>query len=577
MLQIANSYQQHRLVSISSPNYLFNDAFLSTTIPNDSYFNHQWHLDNIGQNPPDGDVDADIDAPEAWNLETGSSEIIVAVIDTGVDIDHPDLDDNMWININESLGDANVDGRPGVMGFDDDGDGLTDEDSMGRQPGEFGYSNDLVNDDDENGYNDDIFGYDFAGSDGSDPDSDPDDVFGHGTGCAGLVAAESNNNVGVAGVCWNCKTMAVKLGTDDGAWVSVEVAAESICYAVDNGASVLSNSWSSPGTDPILVDCIKYARNSGRNGKGCVIVFASGNYGYLFTSPNFPALLDQVISVGSTTENDTIWTYSQWGSQLDVVAPSNTTGCGQTSTLVTTDVVGSGGCNSGSYPDFLDDGYTRFFGGTSGACPQVAGLAALILSQNPELRAAEVQSLIQAGAQDQVGPTPVSTPTSGEDVEGWDAYYGWGRINAHTALAMETALPGPTRGLSRFVLGNGSPTPTPLAAFDQFGFLYLTGNLKGTHVPTRYNVQNQTPIPTPDPTKDEFYLQNGDGTPVALFDAENGDLFIAGEVHTHRTVPTPHPSNGEFRVRNPEGTPVALITEEGDLYLRGDYFNESSP
>jgi hypothetical protein len=137
-----------------------------STFPDDTLFNDLWGMHNTGQTG--GTVDADIDAPEAWDICTGSSEIIVAVIDTGVGYTHPDLAANMWVN------EAEYNGTPGV-------------------------------DDDGNGYIDDIYGYDFRNNDG-----DPMDDHYHGTHCAGTIGGIGNNGEGVAGVCWDVRIMAVK-------------------------------------------------------------------------------------------------------------------------------------------------------------------------------------------------------------------------------------------------------------------------------------------------------------------------------------------------------------------------------
>jgi len=177
--------------------------------PNDPLFYALWGMHNTGQymcGGPGGTVDADIDAPEAWDIKTDASDIIVAVIDSGVDYEHEDLAANMWTNPVEEIGDKNGDGRPGVADVDDDGDGLVDEDSEGRSWWEDGWTNDLIDDDDENGYNDDIYGYDFCTIGEKERDSDPmddDPLGGHGTLMAGTIGAVGDNGVGVVGVCWN--------------------------------------------------------------------------------------------------------------------------------------------------------------------------------------------------------------------------------------------------------------------------------------------------------------------------------------------------------------------------------------
>ena len=111
------------------------------TTPNDTYFMHQYALSQR--------KDHDVNGPLAWDLSQGDSTVALAIVDTGVDWHHPDLADNIWQNEDEQIGDANSDGYPGIVGVDDDGDGLIDEDSEGREPGDSGYTNDLKDDDDE--------------------------------------------------------------------------------------------------------------------------------------------------------------------------------------------------------------------------------------------------------------------------------------------------------------------------------------------------------------------------------------------------------------------------------------------
>ncbi|MCM8531962.1 MAG: S8 family serine peptidase, partial [Lentisphaeraceae bacterium] len=147
------------------PNYL---KSIGSTIPNDSNFSSLWGMNNSN--------DIDIDAPEAWQIQTGSDEITVGVIDTGVSYTHPDLSDNIWTN-----------------------DGETGTDSNGKNKATNGI------DDDGNGYIDDVYGWDFYNN-----DNNPDDDNGHGTHCAGTIGAEGNNNLGVAGVSWNVKIMPLK-------------------------------------------------------------------------------------------------------------------------------------------------------------------------------------------------------------------------------------------------------------------------------------------------------------------------------------------------------------------------------
>ncbi len=213
-------------IVLVEPNY----RYKLTLIPNDTLFNNLWGMRNTGQ--AGGLPDADIDATDAWDIETGDSDIIVAVIDSGVDYTHPDLNGNMWVNLPE------LNGQPGV-------------------------------DDDGNGYIDDIYGYDFAGAQQANPndgDGDPCDVFGHGTHVAGTIGAVGNNNRGVAGVCWDVRLMALKVGADDGgSSLVLSDAILAIEYAIDMGADVINASWGGDSTtySVAMRDAIAQARNAG--------------------------------------------------------------------------------------------------------------------------------------------------------------------------------------------------------------------------------------------------------------------------------------------------------------------------
>jgi len=162
-------YNSREDILYAEPDY---EIKVDSTFPNEIYspgrFNDLWGMHNTGQTHPVygggtsyGTAGADIDAPEAWDIITDANDIIVAVIDSGVNYAHPDLAANMWKTIEEP-NDANDDGFFGEKGKDDDGDGLTDEDSEGREPGDPNWTNDLFEDDDENGFANDIYGYDFS-------------------------------------------------------------------------------------------------------------------------------------------------------------------------------------------------------------------------------------------------------------------------------------------------------------------------------------------------------------------------------------------------------------------------------
>ena len=230
---------------------------------------------------------------------------------------------------------------------------------------------------------------------------------GHGTACAGIVGAD-DNSIGIIGVAPGVKILPINI-EPDGFSGNDEISL-AIRWAADR-ADVLSCSWgnNSSNDSPDIVSALRYARNYGRDGKGCVEVFAAGNYwGYNnISNVSFPARLDSVLAVGALDKNGNICSYSQRGSGLNIMA------FGGNSDIVTTDISGSSG--------YAASNYTYTFGGTSAACPQVAGVAALMLSANPMLTEAQVRQYLQSTATD-LGTS------------GFDNTYGYGKVNAYQAV-----------------------------------------------------------------------------------------------------------------------------------------------
>ncbi|MHC4545891.1 MAG: S8 family serine peptidase, partial [Planctomycetota bacterium] len=262
-----------RRILVVEPNYRVRIA----RIPNDVRFLELWGMNNTGQTG--GREDADIDAPEAWDIATGvpdGSDIIVGVIDSGIDYLHPDLAGNMWVN-----------------------------------PGEIP-NNDV--DDDGNGYVDDVHGYDFYQDDG-----DPSDAAGHGTHVSGIIAGVGDNGIGVAGVNWRCKLMALRFLNAQGSGSTVE-AIEAVNYGVANGAKILNNSWGGGGYSQSLETAITDARD-----QGVLFVAAAGNSGIDNDSwPHYPSSYDvsNVIAVAATDVNDSRASFSSFGAEsVDVGAP----------------------------------------------------------------------------------------------------------------------------------------------------------------------------------------------------------------------------------------------------------------
>jgi subtilisin family serine protease len=274
-------YKMYPNVEYAEPNYIYH----FTAMPNDSNFSNLWGLHNTGQQVEGvfGTMDADIDAPEAWDITTGSDDVIIAVIDSGVAYLHPEIKPNMWINTLEFGGSAGVD-------------------------------------DDSNGYVDDIYGWDFWAN-----DKDPTDFYLHGTHISGIIAGLGNNGTAITGVNWKAAIMALRAGGSVG--VNIITAAKAITYAVDNGADIINASWGSTNFSQGLFDAISYA-----NDHGVLLIAAAGNGGtdgigdnneqvpYYPSSFNLP----NIISVAATDQDDNLTNFSNFGSvSVDVGAPGD--------------------------------------------------------------------------------------------------------------------------------------------------------------------------------------------------------------------------------------------------------------
>ena len=266
-------YEMDPNVEYAEPNYIIHFA----AMPTDSDFDELWGLHNTGQQVDGvaGTQDADIDAPEAWDITTGSDNVIIAVLDSGVAYLHPEINPNIWLNNAESNGTGGVD-------------------------------------DDNNGYVDDIYGWDFWAN-----DNNPEDYNSHGTHVSGTIAARGDNGVAITGVNWNAKIMAVRMGGVVGA---VGDATDAIIYAVDNGADIINASWGGPNFSQSLYDAISYA-----NDHGVLFVAAAGNGGSdNDRTPSYPSSYDlpNIIAVAATDQDDTLTSFSNYGvASVDVAAP----------------------------------------------------------------------------------------------------------------------------------------------------------------------------------------------------------------------------------------------------------------
>jgi thermitase len=328
--------KQNPYVMYAEPNYI---AHIEKT-PNDTLFKYQYALYNNGQEigpagSPRGTLSADIKATAAWEETMGAEETLIAIIDTGIDLKHPDLRNKI-----KSSG------------------------------------HDFVNNDD-----------------------DATDDHSHGTFVAGIAAADTNNNEGIAGVAWNCKILPVKVMGKDGqgyySWII-----DGINWAVDNGAQVINLSLGGESDSEALKAAVQYAYQ-----KNVIVAAASGNDGGAVLYP--AAYDDYCLAVAATDYNDQRTDFSNSGPQVDVAAP----GVDVLSTVPTWYFE----------PKYLPYG---FGSGTSAATPHVTGLAALVRTMKPWLSAGEIMNIIRFSADD----------INSSEHPGKDELLGYGRINMEKAL-----------------------------------------------------------------------------------------------------------------------------------------------
>lgn len=305
-----------------------------------------------------------IEMAQAWEISTGSHDVVLAILGTGIEIDHPDLKDNIWANREEMPNNHT--------------------------------------DDDGNGYVDDVHGWNFEhGNSDVTPDPFSSEFFSHETQVAGVIGAVGDNEMGVAGVNWQCSMMVLRLSSN---FTSMEISG-ALKYAADNGAQVVNMSFGGsglgPNDDQAVKDAVEYAAD-----RGLLLVASAGNSDT--GTPHYPAAYPQVMAVSSTDGEDMKTGHSSYGPWVDIAAPGTD--------IMTTDVNG------------------RYIAtaGTSFSAPYVAAVGALVWSHRPELTAAQVRAVLENTA-DQVVY---------DRVDPHDGYLGVGRVNAHRALlAADQTLP----------------------------------------------------------------------------------------------------------------------------------------
>jgi len=333
------------------------EARASSAATSDPLFDDQWHYNNTGQRF--GTAGADIQLLDAWAIETGAPEVIVQVVDSGMEITHPDLAANLWTNPCET-----------ENGQDDCG----------------------------NGYVDDVYGYNFANNNADIAPNDPQDKGdSHGIHVAGTIAAVTDNDIGVAGVAGGdgSESSGVRIMTAQNLSDVNGGSAEAIIYGADNGAVISNNSWGYvlPGfVEQAVLDAIDYfaAEAGGADApvQGGLVIFAAGNDNA--TGEWYPAFYETAMAVGSTDNNDDRSSFSNYGDWVEIAAPGGGFFAGVWSTLHTA----------------IDGGYGTMQG-TSMAAPHVAGVAALVASQRPGISADNLRTLLRVSADDIVTDRPI--------------------------------------------------------------------------------------------------------------------------------------------------------------------------
>ncbi|MBS1550976.1 MAG: S8 family serine peptidase [Bacteroidetes bacterium] len=406
ILDLADKYFNSGLFEYSEPDFIYPEGCLMLSVPNDQYFNSQWALTNTGQllstgsafsmygdaSTVNGIPGSDMNVPAAWDFTTGSENIKIGVIDSGIDSLHPDL---------QKAGHL----LPGYNAFNDlDGSAV--------------------------------------------------DVGNHGTSTAGLIGAVMDNSIGIAGVAPDCKLMSICIFDENGN-TSNSVLARAFDTAFARGLDVLNNSWGGGTPSSLVTDAIDNAAINGRNGLGCVILFASGNDGH--NPPIYPSVLPNVLSIGASTPHDQAKSpgtgnFFFWGSNygedengdLDMIAPTN------------------------CYTLKAGGGYEPNFWGTSATCPNAAGVAALVLSVNNSLNRQTVYSNLAKGC-DKIDNVPYDI----NKVNGkWSTYYGYGRINALNSVRLAAGVDVTPPTINHLNVKSGSSTyPTIINAeiLDQDG------------------------------------------------------------------------------------------------------------
>jgi subtilisin family serine protease/putative cell wall-binding protein len=421
--------------------------YRASLIPNDTDFGSQWALNNTGQvvNSVTGTPDADIDAPEAWDVTTGSAAITVAVVDSGVQFEHSELSGRVWANPEES--------SAGVCTFDsidNDFNGFVDDCRGADFVSSFaGSGSNAPRDNDPSPCGTDITvadALDTGDCNGIDDNGDgsPDNLIAHGTHVAGIIAATQGNAFGISGVAPSVSIMPVRALTEDGIGTTTDVI-DAMNYALNEGAHIVNMSF---GSD--IFDLAFNAVVASAEAKNVVLVAAAGNANeniIVGMECDSPVCNDDpngtgannVLSVAATTNQDRKAGFSNYSTSgfIDVAAPGNA--------ILSTcyDTPSSASCITGSNPP----GEFASMSGTSQAAPHAAGVAALLRSAFPALSATQVMTVIRLGGDDIDAPNSGLAACGGLDcTTGPKGTIGLSRLNAYGAFAPRLISASPNSG-----------------------------------------------------------------------------------------------------------------------------------
>jgi subtilisin family serine protease len=442
-------------VTEAEPEYYYEYSY----VPTDPMYSSQW-------------AHKQTNAEIGWDEEKGSSETIIAILDSGVDLNHEDLKDNLWINTSEIEGNSV--------------------------------------DDDNNGYIDDVHGFNFYSleeepqvcSPGQDcSNRAPMDALGHGTHCAGIAAAPQNS-IGVSGVCPNCKIMALRTGNQD--YLSTTAIVLGLQYAIDMGADIVNMSFGGDVNSPIMQQKITEAYNA-----GVILIAAAGNDGSAWAS--YPASYDQVLSVAATNVNKGPSFYTNWSNTVDVAAPG---GDGQVDSMILSTVPK----NNEKLAD--PSGY-KSLQGTSMAAPYVSGLAGLIKSKHPDWSVEQIYRAIEIGSTRDIG----SDNSEFRSIYGESGrYMGVGNVNVKNSLEVDIPLDYLNTKIQINNLTTSPYTPINTSSKLEGEIKLISGSVAEVYlVDNFYTEENKTLLTTLETSVSGVILENID---LSNLDEGNAGIYV---------------------------------------------------